>query len=295
MPFRPSPVLRHLLLHPVDFAGRVLTAFRANQGILLAGAVAYYALLSILPLFIVTAIGFSHLFARDELLVVLGHYLEWLMPGQSQAILADVADFLAYRTRVGIVLAGTLLFFSSLAFSVLQKALDIIFAKRPRCRPRHFLVAAVLPYGLVLLACCALLLLTTVSLLVETFAGDRLVLFGVAWPLAGAGGLLIYLFGFACEVVLLAAIYQILPPGRTQPGHALIGGFAAASLWEIVRRALHWYFATLSHASVVYGSLTTAVVALFSLECAAALLLLGAQVIAEYEKQGEEADPTTGN
>jgi len=35
---------------------------------------------------------------------------------------------------------------------------------------------------------------------------------------------------------------------------------------------------------VVYGSLTTSIVVLISLEVAAALLLLGAQVIAEYER-----------
>jgi uncharacterized BrkB/YihY/UPF0761 family membrane protein len=36
--------------------------------------------------------------------------------------------------------------------------------------------------------------------------------------------------------------------------------------------------------SVVYGSLTTAIIVLFSLELAATLLLLGAQVISEYER-----------
>jgi hypothetical protein len=50
---------------------------------------------------------------------------------------------------------------------------------------------------------------------------------------------------------------------------------------------LIWHFATLSNASVVYGSLNTAVVVLFSLELAATVLLW-AQVIADYERlQGE--------
>ena len=58
----------------------------------------------------------------------------------------------------------------------------------------------------------------------------------------------------------------------------------AALLWEITRHVLLWYFSTLSQVSVVYGSLTTAIVVLLSLEIAATLLLLGAQVIAEYER-----------
>jgi membrane protein len=39
----------------------------------------------------------------------------------------------------------------------------------------------------------------------------------------------------------------------------------------------------------VYGSLTTAIAVLLSLELAATLLLLGAQVIAEFERIGKQA------
>ncbi|HSK29621.1 MAG TPA: ribonuclease R, partial [Candidatus Limnocylindria bacterium] len=49
---------------------------------------------------------------------------------------------------------------------------------------------------------------------------------------------------------------------------------------------LVWYFATLSQVGLVYGSLTTAIAVLLSLDLAATLLLLGAQVISEYERVG---------
>ena len=74
------------------------------------------------------------------------------------------------------------------------------------------------------------------------------------------------------------------PVGRLRISHALIGGVTAAVLWELTRHALTWYFATLSQVSVVYGSLTSAIAVLLSLELAATLLLLGAQVISEYER-----------
>jgi uncharacterized BrkB/YihY/UPF0761 family membrane protein len=62
----------------------------------------------------------------------------------------------------------------------------------------------------------------------------------------------------------------------------------AALLWEITRHVLVWYFATLSQVSVVYGSLTMAIVLLLSLEWLATLLLFGAQVISQYERFGRE-------
>jgi len=74
--------------------------------------------------------------------------------------------------------------------------------------------------------------------------------------------------------------------------HALIGGVTAGLLWEVVRVALRWYFGTLSQVSVVYGSLTTSIVVLVGLDVAAALLLLGAQVIggirAHRSRRGHE-------
>ena len=79
-----------------------------------------------------------------------------------------------------------------------------------------------------------------------------------------------------------------MPVGRLSLPHALIGGVTAAALWEVSRHALVWYFTTLSQIGVVYGSLTTAIAVLLSLELAATLLLLGAQVIAEYERIGRE-------
>ncbi|MDP3229538.1 MAG: ribonuclease R, partial [Acidovorax sp.] len=51
----------------------------------------------------------------------------------------------------------------------------------------------------------------------------------------------------------------------------------------------------LSQVNVVYGSLTTAIVVLLSLEIAATLLLLGAQVISEYERIDKPPEPAPAN
>jgi uncharacterized BrkB/YihY/UPF0761 family membrane protein len=75
-----------------------------------------------------------------------------------------------------------------------------------------------------------------------------------------------------------------MPVGRLSVRHALIGGATAGLLWELTRHLLLWYFETLSRVGEVYGSLTTAIVVLLSLEILATLLLFGAQVIAEYER-----------
>ena len=52
-----GPAVTHVLTHPGAFAMQTLKGFRANQGLLLAGAVAYYTLLSIVPLLILIVIA----------------------------------------------------------------------------------------------------------------------------------------------------------------------------------------------------------------------------------------------
>jgi YihY family inner membrane protein len=280
---------RPLWVNPGGFVLRTLKAFRANQGLLLAGAVAYYALLSIVPLLILIVIALSHFIDQAELLQTLARYLEWVVPGQSRPIIDELANFLEHRDVVGWMLLATMLFFSSLAFTVLEKAMSIIFVHRVRIHRRHFLVSALLPYLYIMLLGIGLLLVTLVSSALQTIGQESVDFLGRSWSLSGVSGALLYLVGVGGEIFVVTSIYLVMPVGRLSVRHALIGGVLAALLWELTRHVLVWYFSTLSQVSVVYGSLTTAIVVLFSLEIAATLLLLGAQVIAEYERLLREA------
>jgi YihY family inner membrane protein len=211
-------------------------------------------------------------------------------------VILELSNFLENRSFIGWALLGTMLFFSSLAFSVLNQAMSVIFYHRFLKRQRHFLISALLPYSAILLLGAGLLLLTLLAHGVEIVGEHYLVLGGRHWSLEGVSGFLLYLLGLSGEILILTLIYWILPVGRLPFRHALIGGVTAALLWEGLRHMLLWYFAHLSQASVVYGALTTAVVVLLSLELAATLLLFGAQVIAQYElvtSSSVEAPATT--
>jgi len=113
---------------------------------------------------------------------------------------------------------------------------------------------------------------------------EQVRLFGYEWALHGLSGVSLYLLGVGGLVLLLTALYLVMPTGRTAVSHALLGGLVAAVLWEISRHLLVWYFKTLSLVNLIYGSLASAVVVLLSFEVAALILLLGAQVIAEFER-----------
>jgi YihY family inner membrane protein len=285
-----------IVAHPLAFAWTAVKAFRANQGLLLAGAVAYYALLSIVPFLMLVVVALSHFIDQAGLLLTMRRYLELLMPGQSGAVIAEVAHFLDTRDLITWVLAITMLFFSSLAFTVLENAMSVIFVHRVAIRRRHYLVSAVLPYCYILALGFGVMIVTLVAGALQVIGTESVDLFGWTWSLHGVSGALLYLLGLAGEILVLTSIYMVMPVGRLSLSHALVGGVTAALLWEVARHLLVWYFSTLSKVNVVYGSMSTAIVVMFSLEIAATLLLFGAQVIAEYErvalgKAGKEPAP----
>lgn len=283
-----DPRLGQLLQHPFKFVWQTLRAFRANQGLLLAGAIAYYALLSIVPLLILIVIGLSHFVDQQELLQTIQRYLEWFAPGQSEPLVTELSRFLVHRQVLGPVLLLTLFFFSSLAFTVLENAMSVIFIHRVAIRRRHFLLSALLPYLYILFLGSGLLVVSAVAVGLEAISDDSLTFFGHIYPLKRLSGVLLYLLGVTGEVLLLTSVYLVMPVGRLSVSHALIGAITATALWEIARHLLVWYLSTRSQVTLVYGSLTTAIVVLLSLEVAATLLLYGGQVISEYERIGRE-------
>ena len=271
-----SPRTRVVMIAPLLFIKQVLNGFRANQGFLLSGAIAYYTLLSIIPMMALILAVLSQFTASEELLAVLRDYLVLVTPGQTDAVVNQVDVFLQKSKVIGILGFVLLLFFSSFAFTALENAMSVIFFHRVSIKRRHFLVSAVIPYIYILLLAIGLFVVSMVSGYLRSYE----------WPQGLMETMFVYLLGFSGEVMLLTSLYLVMPVGRLSLRHALIGGITAALLWEITRHILVWYFSTLSLVNVIYGAFSAAIVILISLEAAAIILLLGAQVIAEYERIG---------
>jgi membrane protein len=276
---------RKIADQPVHFALQVVKAFHKNQGLLLSGALAYYILLSVVPLFTFLLLMLSHVIDEAALMATLRRYIGLIIPGDSAAVLGQVRSILEHREVASWVVLVTMLFFSSLAFNVLESAMSIIFVHRVRTKKRPLWVSLLLPYVYILMLGLGFLAMTVIASLLQSLSDDQLVLVGRGWSLDRLSVVLLYLAGFAGLVLVLTSIYLVMPPrGRITPKHALAGGIAVAVLWEATRHVLVWYFSTLSVVGVVYGSLATTVIGLLSLEIASIFLLLGAQVITEYER-----------
>lgn len=265
------------------FLLRVARGFLHNQGFLLAGAVAYYTLLSIVPLSILALVVLTHVIEEQQLIQTLSRYLEMVIPGYAATLTEQVRAFLENRTAIGVIGFAGLLFFSSLAFSMLQSAMSVIFSRHPRPPRRNYLVAAVIPYGYIFVMGIGIVVVSFIVGGIENLESRHLSFLGWTLELGDAPRVALYIMGIVGEVLLFTSFYLVLPVVRVRLRYALTGGSAAAVLWEITRRALIWYYGAVSMVNIIYGSIAITVVALLSIEFVTLILLLGAQVIAELE------------
>ncbi len=267
------------------FVWRVLRNFLKNHGILLAGGVGYNILLSIVPLFAVLVVLLTQVVDQQHLLNVLAIQARHMAPAHAELLLEAVRSLLDSRDVIGILSFPILLLFSSFAFRMLEDALAIIFhaPETPHIK-RSLWVSVMLPYAFMVVLGAALMVLTLVVTLASSLNALVMMLFERELPLAGFSEPVLNLTSFIGVFLLFSAIYKVLPVVRIALRRAVVGGFVAALLWEGVRLLLVYYFANLSFVNAVYGSLAALVIVLISLEVGAVILLLGAQVIAELER-----------
>lgn len=274
-----------VLKRPFKFMLQVLRAFKRNQGLLLSGAVAYYTLLSIIPLFALILVALSHFINEEKLLYTIITNLQLVIPSQTDLLAGQLQVFLANRNLVGGIGILVMLFFSSMAFSVLEAAMGVIFSHRGRLHRRRFLISAIIPYAYILVMALGIVLVSVIRGALETIETRHVAFLLWSFRLQGATVIGLYLIGFVGQTLMFASLYLVMPVGHTQLRHALAGGIFATVLWEITRHILVWYYANISIVNIIYGSLATAVVALLTIEFAAIILLLGAEFIAEFERR----------
>ena len=187
------------------FIKNALIRFRSNQGILLSGAIAYYTLLSIIPLFTLLLTGLSHFFAEEQLLTIVQNNLSLLIGEQSGLLTDQIATFIDHRETVSWVVLLVLVFFSSMAFTVLENAMSVIFFHRVIIHRRHFLISAIIPYVYIALLGLSILVITMISGAMNMLDQSQITVFIWTWQMNDLSGAFLYGLGMIGLTLLLTS------------------------------------------------------------------------------------------
>ena len=108
-----------------------------------------------------------------------------------------------------------------------------------------------------------------------------------------AGGL-IHVATFLLSVVVVLLLYRFVPARGLRFRDGVVGAVVTAVLFQLISLASGYIYERTTNLSVVYGSLTAALVFLYSMYLYASVLLLGAEVAAAWSRpqiEEEEGGP----
>lgn len=256
-----------------------------------AAGIAYRVLFSLAPLAIVLVAIFGFVLRDDSLRErLIGEIVDTLpLSGQGTEDVTEAIEKIA--TPVSLLGGISLILFASAAsgmMSAVRTGLEVAMrVERSRPMARAKLVDLALVVGAAALVLAAVLLNLSMQVLSDTLDGPLAAagLGGSAFPFAVRHGSPLLL---STLVVLL--LYRFVPARRLRFGDALAGALFTAFLLLAISLASGWIVERTSRLSVVYGSLTVALVFLYSVYLYASALLLGAELAAAWSHPGPPSD-----
>src|SRR4029453_3057161 len=174
-----------------------------------------------------------------------------------------------------------LVFFASQLFAATRLVLNRVFEHKGR----SFIHGMLFDIGMIL--CLTVGFLASIAV-TAAFAWVR----GIAM-LFGHGPLFPVVFHWAglllvllVDTALFVVIYRFVPNRRIRWSSVLVGGLAAAILWESAKQAFRWYIQSVGVYSAVYGSLGVTIALMMWVYYSTIVFILGAALTRGGEEHG---------
>lgn len=265
-----------------DIAKDTRKKFLEDNGKLVAGAVSFFAFLSIFPL-LLTATGVLGMVigSPDEAeRLVLSITKQYVVGTQARELVTQVLRGKNAATGIGLVL----LFWSGTTVMVmLEQAMNLAWGVRRR---RSFIRSRAVGFALFAVV-SALMLLSVGAAAIANYVATRG--FQVIHGWSGLMTLNSYLIPLLAITATFTLVYKILPFTNVRWKAAIIGGVFAGILWEIALQIFAFYVVNFARYNQVYGSLGAVILLLVWINYSAIIVILGAELASVIQRRQEIA------
>ena len=258
-----------------------LTNYQINGNTNQAAAIALYAILSIIPLFILTILMAGQFFGSDPNIqreIIDG--MRGLHPYFSGDLLIQLGRIDEKQHVLGWVGIISLIWFSAMIFGAIQTAFNIIFRSKSY---RNYIVSKLLAIAMIPLG-WAVGVASVVLTYVTTILAQQPTMFK-AEILIIHGFLFRYVIPYLVTVVFFTIVYKIIPPVKVRLGLALAASAIFSALMEVAKQFFTWYVSNYTRYNVIFGSLETVVILVIWVFYMALILLFCAELISSYQRR----------
>lgn len=258
-----------------------------DKGFTNAAAIAYYAIVSIFPLFLLL-IGIVGLLLKDDSAEsIIGLAWLYLPPRSLQFVRDNIHSIIQNRGSLSVLSAIGLLWSASLMFDAINEAINTAWGIRETERYWLSKLKSMLMMTLLLGFALTSAALTAQGTL---FARLGALLLRVplwewvwstihfVWSVMGSLASLMLTIG------VLVVLYLYLPRLKVELRDVLLGAISAGLCWELSKHIFIWYVARVTDYSHVYGSIAAVLLLLIWIHVSALIMIWGAELSSEYSR-----------
>lgn len=265
-----------------ESAWRGFEGFYNSDNLTYAASIAYYALLSLFPFFLLALALLGRATAdADHRNAVLEFVLRYF-PTQFDFITTQLDAFQTHTMTVGVAGTITIVWGALGVFGAISTAVNYAWGvgqQRSFWKHKLFSFLMLLVAGLILLV--ALLLVSASQVVGASWFTDVLAHF------PGLGILRSFTVRYATTllfIVVVGLVYYFVPDAKVRFRDVWIGALVTGLLWKGALEAFSWYMSDMSRFTRVNGSIAAVVVFLVWVYTQAVILLYGVEFTAAYAR-----------
>lgn len=257
-------------------------SFIAHNGSLMAAAIAYYLLISVIPLIIlIIAIAGFFLNSNDTVVMEILKFTYAFNPMAGEAVekfIYKLAESSGVTSQIGFL---GLIWIGSKIFQTLEEAVNAAWEAPVRKFYRRWLVSFIVAISLGTIPILSVLL-TVGSQFVTKFG------YYLAISESGLKNLSItlnYIIPLTLSILMFTFIFKILPNRKARWSSCLIGGVTTGLLFEAAKHLFGLYLQHFASYDKLYGSIGGLIGLVVWANYAGIITVFGAEMSAQYERE----------
>jgi membrane protein len=275
----------HLILATAwDILRDTIKNYKYNGNANQAAAISLYAILSFIPLFILTMLAANYIFgARPVVQHEVIETIQGFNPYLSESLLKQLGHIEQKKQVLGWVGIFSLIWFSAMIFNVIEKAMNIIFRSR---KYRNYIVSKLLAISMIPMG-WTVGIVSVGFTYISTLLAEQQLLFSKQFIILPFlhGVLFRYILPYLLIVIFFTIVYKVIPTVKVSLGSALTGAAIFSALTEIAKHFFTWYVSNYARYHVIFGSLETIVILVIWVFYVALILLFCAELISSYQRR----------
>ncbi|MDI6829418.1 MAG: YihY/virulence factor BrkB family protein [Armatimonadota bacterium] len=272
-----------LLRNSYRFVKEVIEKFVQDSGSLFAAAIAFYGLISIIPLLLLGIAVLGHIVGSESARHQVITFVRDFIPVGREELEQNLVILSKQSSILGGIGILALLWTGSQVFVILQQVMNIALGSKRRI---GFLRARGTALAMVIITGILFVLSMGMSSLADIIQGLGIKVLNkgqaesqLAWNVFEK------FIPFVISLVAFTLIYKILPLADVGLKGPIVGGLTAGILFEIAKYGFQWYVTNIANFSAFYGTLGGIIILVLWIYYVSVIGVLGAEVASVFERR----------